>query len=140
MSGYYEYKLTVSSHDATLVGHVHFVDYLRWQARCRERFLEEEAPDLDVRLQALKAECEYFSEILARDDLSVRMRLEEITRTQIQLTFDYVRVRDGRESLAARGRQRVACFQGPEGEAVVSTVPDSLRQALLPYAETPIPA
>ncbi|MBC6451066.1 acyl-CoA thioesterase [Actinokineospora xionganensis] len=141
MSGYYEYKLTVSSGEATLVGHVHFVDYLRWQGRCRELFLKTEVPALledDVRLHALKAECEYFSEIMAHDELSVRMRLEEITRTQIQFTFDYVKTRDGKETLAARGRQRVACFRGAEGEAVVSTVPACLRDALLPYAETPI--
>ncbi len=143
MSGYYEYKLTVSTGEATLVGHVHFVDYLRWQGRCRELFLEAEVPALPadgVRLHALKAECEYFTEIKAHDELSVRMRLEEITRTQIQFTFDYMKTRDGKEVLAARGRQRVACFRGVEGEAVVSTVPDYLREALLPYAETPIPA
>ncbi|CRK62024.1 4-hydroxybenzoyl-CoA thioesterase family active site [Alloactinosynnema sp. L-07] len=136
--GYYEYKHTVETGETTLVGNVHFVAYLRWQGRCKENFLKEQAPALvadGLRLHTVKAECEYFSEILAADELSVRMRLEELTRTQLQFTFDYVRFRAGSEKLAARGRQRVACVVGAEPK--VSEVPGGLRDALLPYAESP---
>ncbi|WP_436494329.1 acyl-CoA thioesterase [Actinokineospora sp. HUAS TT18] len=138
--GYYEYRHTVETDETTLVGNVHFVAYLRWQGRCRENFLKEEAPTLladGLRLHTVKAECEYFSEILAADELSVRMRLEELTRTQLQFTFDYVRFRGGSEKLAARGRQRVACVVGSTTEPKLSDVPRPLRDALLPYAESP---
>lgn len=141
MTGYYEYRHTVETDETTLVGNVHFVNYLRWQSRCRERFLKEKAPMAlpeDMRLHTVKAECEYFSEITTEDDLSVRMRLEELTRTELQLTFDYVRVRADGENLAARGRQRVACLVISNAET--ADIPPPLRDALRPYAETPVSA
>jgi len=104
-------------------------------------FLKEQAPavlaDLqdDLKLFTLKVECDFFAEITAFDELSIRMRLEELTQTQIQFSFEYLRLADDQENLVARGRQRIACMRGPNTATVPARVPEDLRRALVPYAE-----
>ena len=140
MKPYYEYRHIVSFEETNLVGNVYYVNYLRWQGRCREMFLLENAPDVladlrgDLKLFTLKSECEYLAEITAFAELSIRMRLEELTQTQIAFGFDYVYLHDGMEDLIARGKQRIACMRGPNGQTVPTRVPDSLRKALEGYS------
>ncbi|ONI89796.1 4-hydroxybenzoyl-CoA thioesterase [Saccharothrix sp. ALI-22-I] len=140
MPGHYEIRHTVGFEETNLVGNVYYVNYLRWQGRCRELFLRDKAPAVlaelqaDLKLFTLKVECEFFAEITAFDELSIRMRLEELTQTQIQFSFDYVRLHEGMETLVARGRQRVACMRGPNMNTVPARVPEQLRLALEPYA------
>jgi enediyne biosynthesis thioesterase len=144
MANYYEIRHTVGFEETNLVGNVYYVNYLRWQGRCREMFLKEQAPTVledlrdDLKLFTLKAECEFFSEISAFDEISVRMRLDELTQTQIQFSFDYVKVTGGAEVLFARGIQRIACMRGPNNETVPSRVPADLRKALAPYSAAPV--
>jgi enediyne biosynthesis thioesterase len=144
MTDYYEIRHTVGFEETNLVGNVYYVNYLRWQGRCREMFLKQEAPEVltelqdDLKLFTLKVECEFFSEITAFDEVSVRMRLEELTQTQIQFSFDYVQVTDGMENLVARGRQRIACMRGPNTATTPARVPQTFREALLPYASGPV--
>lgn len=139
---YYEYRHLVGFEETNLVGNVYYVNYVRWQGRCREMFLYERAPEVladiqdDLKLFTLKCECEFLAEITAFDQLSIRMRLEDLTQTQIGFAFDYVRLRDGAEDLVARGRQRVACMRGPNTDTRPSRVPEALRTALAPYAVT----
>src|ERR1700735_2166064 len=120
MENYFEYLHTVGFEETSLVGNVYYVNYLRWQGRCREMFLRQKAPEVlaelyeDLKLFTLKVDCEYFLEITAFDELSIRMRLVELGQTQLEFSFDYVRVdAEGNEALVARGRQRVACMRGP---------------------------
>lgn len=142
MSGYFEYLHTVGFEETNLVGNVYYVNYLRWQGRCRELFLKERAPavlaDLrdDLKLFTLKVDCEFYAEITAFDELSIRMRLTELAQTQVEFAFDYYRVTGGDELLIARGRQRVACMRGPNTNTVPARVPDALADALKPYAST----
>lgn len=140
MSDYFEYRHTVGFEETNLVGNVYYVNYLRWQGRCRELFLKERAPAVlrevqdDLKLFTLKVDCEFFAEITAFDELSIRMRLAELGQTQLEFTFDYVKVaEDGGETLVARGRQRIACMRGPNTATVPSLIPDALAQALEPY-------
>jgi enediyne biosynthesis thioesterase len=143
MTDYYEIRHTVGFEETNLVGNVYYVNYLRWQGRCREMFLKEKAPSVlrdlqdDLKLFTLKVECEFFSEITLFDDLSVRMRLEELTQTQVQFSFDYVKVTGGREVLVAKGRQRIACMRGPNTNTVPSLIPQALARALQPYGARP---
>ena len=140
MEPYYEYRHLVGFEETNLVGNVYYVNYMRWQGRCREMFLREHAPDVlaeirdDLKLFTLKCDCEFFTEITAFDELSIRMRLEDLTQTQIGFAFDYVRMRDGFEELIARGRQRIACMRGPNTNTRPARVPESLRAALAGYA------
>jgi enediyne core biosynthesis thioesterase len=144
MRDYYEIRHTVGFEETNLVGNVYYVNYLRWQGRCREMFLKEEAPEVlaelqdDLKLFTLKVECEFFSEITAFDEVSIRMRLEELTQTQIQFSFDYIQLSDGMETLVGRGRQRIACMRGPNAATVPAKIPPALRAALLPYATRPV--
>jgi enediyne biosynthesis thioesterase len=138
---YFEYRHTVGFEETNIVGNVYYVNYLRWQGRCREMFLKRRAPQVlaelqdDLKLFTLKVDCEFFAEITAFDELSIRMRLLELGQTQLEFGFDYVRLDpDGREgTLVARGRQRVACMRGPNTRTVPARVPESLVKALGPY-------
>ncbi|MGD0064460.1 MAG: acyl-CoA thioesterase [Streptosporangiaceae bacterium] len=140
MEQYYEYRHVVGFEETNLVGNVYYVNYVRWQGRCREMFLLEHAPSVldelreGLKLFTIKAECEYLSEATAFDELAIRMRLEEMTQSQISFTFDYVRITDGREELVARGRQRIACMRGANGATAPARVPEQLRRALEGYA------
>ena len=140
MEPYYEYRHRVGFEETNLVGNVYYVNYLRWQGRCREMFLLERAPAVledirdDLKLFTLKCEAEFFAEITAFDELSIRMLLEDLTQTQVEFAFDYVRLLDGVETLVARGRQRIACMRGPNKDTKPSRVPEALRKALAPYA------
>ncbi|QSY51811.1 MULTISPECIES: acyl-CoA thioesterase [Streptomyces] len=141
MTDYFEYRHTVGLEETNLVGNVYYVHYLRWQGRCREMFLKERAPGVlaelreDLKLFTLKVDCEFFAEITAFDELSVRMRLTELAQTQLEFTFDYIRLGpDGDQPLVARGRQRVACMRGPNTATAPALVPEALARALAPYA------
>ena len=104
-------------------------------------FLKERAPEVladlrdDLKLFTLKVECEFFAEITAFDELSIRMRLVELAQTQLEFGFDYVPVpgRPARRSSPAE-RQRVACMRGPNNRTVPARVPEALERALEPYA------
>jgi enediyne biosynthesis thioesterase len=139
---YYEYRHMVSFEETNLVGNVYYVNYFRWQGRCREMFLKDRAPDVlkdirdDLKLFTLKCDCEFLAEISAFDELSIRMTLEDLTQTQIAFAFDYVRLREDAEDLVARGRQRVACMRGPNTDTRPSRVPEQLRAALSGYVRT----
>jgi enediyne biosynthesis thioesterase len=140
---YYEYRHLVGFEETNLVGNVYYVNYLRWQGRCRELFLKDRAVEVladlqdDLKLFTLKVDCEFFAEITAFDELSIRMRLLELAQTQLAFGFDYVRLDpDGTETLIARGTQRVACMRGPNTRTVPARVPESLERALLPFSPT----
>jgi enediyne biosynthesis thioesterase len=144
VTSYYEYPHTVGFEETNLVGNVYYVNYLRWQGRCREMFLKQLAPDVlrelnaGLKLFTLRVDCEFFAEITAFDDLSIRMRLIELAQTQLEFGFDYVQLAAGGEVLVARGRQRVACMRDRDGQTVPALVPESLVRALRPYQ--PVPA
>lgn len=133
---YYEYRYLVSLEETDLVGGVPAVNYARWQGRCVEMFLLENAPGVldelhgDLELATLESVCVRVAEVSALDEVSVRMRLVELTSTQIGLAFDVVRIRDGAERLAARGCRRMACMRWVRGVRVPTRVPVQLRAAL----------
>jgi enediyne core biosynthesis thioesterase len=144
MDKYFEHRHTVGFEETNIVGNVYYVNYLRWQGRCREMFLKERAPEIlreldgDLKLFTLKVDCEFFAELTAFDDVSVRMRLVELGQTQLEFAFDYVKVdAEGGETLVARGRQRVACMRGPNTRTAPARVPEPLIRALEPYAASP---
>ncbi|RLK24830.1 enediyne biosynthesis thioesterase [Micromonospora sp. M71_S20] len=140
MEEYYEYRHTVGFEETNMVGNVYYVNYPRWQGRCREMFLKDRAPSVledlqqDLKLFILKADCEFFAELTAFDELSIRIRLIELAQTQLQFGFDYVRLAAGGETLVARGNQRIACMRGPHTRTSPARVPEALAKALQPYS------
>jgi len=139
MEAYYEYLHTVGFEETNIVGNVYYVNYLRWQGRCREMFLKRNAPEIlddlagDLKLFTLKVDCEFYAEITAFDELAIRMRLIDLAQTQVEFAFDYVLLGPGTEKLIAHGRQRVACMRGPNTRTVPTRVPPALVHALAPY-------
>src|SRR5262249_24793836 len=81
---YFEYLHTVGFEETNIVGNVYYVNYLRWQGRFREMFLQQRAPDVladlrgDLKLFTLKVDCEFFAELTAFDQIAIRMRLVEL--------------------------------------------------------------
>src|ERR1039458_3884137 len=98
MDRYYEDRHVVGFEETNLVGNVYYVNYIRWQGRCREMFLIEDAPDVlhdlltSLKLFTLKSECEFIAETAAFDELSIRMRMADLTQTQIGLRSEEPRV------------------------------------------------
>ena len=136
----YEYRHVVGFEETNMIGNVYYVNHVRWQGRCREMFLRDRAPDV---IEALKhglvlvttrVSCEFMAELIAFDQIIVRMRLGDLSQNRITMSFEYWRNTTAGEELVARGEQQVACMQR-EGEQVVPVpVPRQLREALREYA------
>ena len=138
---FYEYRHIVSFQETNLVGNVYFTNHLVWQGRCREMFLRDHAPDVigqlsgGLALATVSCSCEYFAELMAFDEVIVRMRLAELVQNRMRMAFEYWRRKNGREELVARGEQQIACMRR-DGEKLLPTpVPPTLREALAAYAE-----
>ncbi|MGR6913126.1 acyl-CoA thioesterase [[Actinomadura] parvosata] len=143
MKRYYEYRHLVTFADTNLVGNVYFTNHLAWQGTCRERFLAEHAPGVidrladDLALVTVSCSCEYFLELYALDEVSVRMSLRGIEANRVLMDFGYFRVNTGLAQLAARGEQTIACMARKDGGLVPVDVPEELRTALDAYADRP---
>jgi enediyne biosynthesis thioesterase len=138
----YEYRHVVGFEETNLVGNVYYVNHIRWQGRCRELFLREHVPEVldefthGLSLVTLRCACEYLAELLAFDEISIRMHLGALIQNRLTLLFEYWRRTGSGEELVARGEQQVACMRR-EGERLISTpVPEVLREALRPYGAT----
>jgi enediyne biosynthesis thioesterase len=135
MNRYYEYRHVIGFEETNLVGNVYYANYVRWQGQCREMFLLEHAPTIlddllgSLRLFTLSTDCEFLGELAPFNELSVRMRVTDLTQSQIGFTFDYVHIRAGVEDLVARGSQRIACMRYDNGHITPARVPESLRSA-----------
>lgn len=136
----YEYRHVVAFEETNLVGNVYYVNHVRWQGRCREMFLRDRAPEV---LEALKhgllmvttrVSCEFIAELLAFDEIIVRMRLGDLAQNRITMKFEYWRHTAAGEEMVARGEQQVACMQREGEQAVPIPVPSQLREALKEYA------
>src|ERR1035441_4101816 len=109
---FYEYRHIGSFQETNLVGNVYFTNHLVWQGRCREMFLRDHAPDVigqlsgGLALATVSCSCEYFAELMAFDEVIVRMRLAELVQNRMRMAFEYWRRKNGHEELGARGGQR----------------------------------
>lgn len=140
---HYEYRHVVGFEETNLVGNVYYVNPLRWQGRCREMFLRDNAPEVltdlaeGLALATVRISCDYLAELFAFDQIAVRMRLGGVVQNRITLLFEYWRLPGdggGGEELAARGEQVVACMRREGDRTVPTAIPVALREALKPYA------
>jgi enediyne biosynthesis thioesterase len=136
----YEYRHQVGLEDTNLVGNVYYANHVRWQGRCREMFLHQHAPEVlaelgrGLSLVTTRVSCTYYEELLAFDEVLVRMRAGAVSTGRLTMLFDYVRLRpDGHEELVARGEQEIACLRREGSRQVASALPEALRAALQPY-------
>lgn len=141
----FDYRHTVGFEETNVVGNVYYVNHLRWQGRCRELFLREHAPDIleqivqdGLVLATVRVSCEYFSELMAFDELTIRMSLSELVQNRIAFEFEYVCTRDETDSIVARGSQEIACMirsKDNEKRTEPIPIPPSLKAALQPYLQ-----
>lgn len=135
----FEYRHVVTFEDTSIAGNVYYVNHLRWQGRCRETFLHDLAPQVleamvgGLQLITTRCSCQYFTELMALDEVVVRMSLRDLSQNRITMGFEYYRVRDGEEELVARGEQEVVTMQREGDRVVPAPVPEALRAALEPY-------
>jgi len=136
----YEYRHVVAFEETNLVGNVYYVNHVRWQGRCREMFLRDRAPEViealkhGLALVTTRVSCEFISELLAFDEVILRMRLADLGQSRITMNFEYWRNTPAGEELVARGQQQVACMQREGDQTVPVPVPRQLREALKEYA------
>jgi enediyne core biosynthesis thioesterase len=139
MKLYYEYRHIVGLEETNLVGNVYFVNHFRWQGRCREMFLKDYAPGVvrrlseDLSLVTVSCGCNYFSEITALNEISIRLYLDNVMLNRIALRFEYWLVRGEAEDLVAEGSQEIACMRRVGNALEAEQVPAELRRALAPY-------
>ena len=94
----FEYRHVVGFEETNLVGNVYYANHVRWQGRCREMFLREHAPDVLVSLRngfalvTTRVSCEYLAELVAFDELILRMRLGSLKQNRIEMLFEYWRL------------------------------------------------
>ena len=135
----YEYRHLVGFEETNLVGNVYYVNHLRWQGRCREMFLRDNAPSVleelsgDLALATVHCSCDYLDELWAFDEVVIRMRLASVAQNRLSLDFEYWRATGEGEELISRGRQDIACMRRDGNRTVPTPVPDELREALRPY-------
>lgn len=140
MDKYFEYLHTVGFEETNLVGNVYYANHVRWQGRCREMFLHEHARGVldslshGFALVTTRVSCEYLAELVAFDQLIIRMRLGSLKQNRIDMLFEYWRRSPEAEELVARGEQQVACMQREGSRMVPVPVPVELRDALRPYS------
>jgi len=136
MKSYFEYRHTVGFAETNLVGNVYFTNYLSWQGRCREMFLLENVPDVLEELQrglalvTVRVSCEFLNELVAFDEVAVRMRLTAHAQNRATMSFEYWRVNHNTEELVARGEQQVAAMRRQGTGMAATPFPPSMQAAL----------
>jgi enediyne core biosynthesis thioesterase len=128
----YEFRHTIGFEETNLVGNVYYVNHVRWQGRCREMFLRDHAPSVLMELQrglalvTTHCSCDYYDELIAFDQITIRMTLREMTQSRLTLDFEYWKG----DTLAARGAQRIACMRRRNGVMEPEAWPEALQAAL----------
>ncbi len=133
----YEYRHVIAFEETNLVGNVYYTNHIRWQGRCREMFLKDNAPEIIEELKngllliTTRVSCEYYSEFYAFDNVIIRMQAGAITQNRVTMLFDYICIDEsGVEKLMAKGEQQIACMREQQGVVIPTPIPPVLRQAL----------
>lgn len=139
---YFEIRHQVAFEETNLVGNVYYTNFLRWQGRCREMFLAQNAPSMVEEFQrgmtiaTVHCSCDFFEELMAFDMVSIRMFLKHVRQNRLRLRFEYWKLdRGGGEQLVARGEMELAFLRRTENGAVPTPLPTEMRDALRPYEE-----
>ncbi|WP_165224024.1 acyl-CoA thioesterase [Aquisphaera insulae] len=136
----YEYRHVVGFEETNLVGNVYYVNHLRWQGRCRELFLRDHAPGIlaemgrGLAFVTVHVHCDYFQELHALDEITIRMELASQSQNRLSMRFEYFLAIDGREELIARGEQQIACMRREGPRMVPVPLPAELQEALRLFA------
>lgn len=131
----YELRHVVGFEDTNLLGNVYYVNFIRWQGRCREMFLRDHAPsvlgemDRGLVLATTRCSCEFLRELRPFDEVAVRMRFGGAVQNRLVMFFDYVHLRADGELPVARGEQEIAFLRRDEGRLTPAPIPDELLRS-----------
>jgi enediyne biosynthesis thioesterase len=130
----------VSFEDTNLVGNVYFANFIRWQGKCREFFIKDNAPVLleeieknDLALITMNCSCQYLAELKAFDQVLILMSLEAIQQNKVKMLFEYYKVENGTNKKVAIGTHEIGCFRRHNNELTPVPVPDPLSKVLEEY-------
>ena len=137
---YFEIQHQVAFEETNLVGNVYYTNFLRWQGRCREMFLAQNAPSMveeflkGMTIATVHASCDFYEELWAFDYVAIRMYMREVRQNRLRLRFEYWRLHpETPEQLVARGEMELAFLRRTENGTVPTPLPQELRDALRPY-------
>jgi enediyne biosynthesis thioesterase len=78
----------------------------------------------------VRVSCEYLAELVAFDEVVVRMRLASSAQNRATMQFEYWRQQGDQQELIARGEQQVACMRRDGSSLVPAPFPKPLQAAL----------
>ena len=139
MSRYFSWRHVVNFEETNLVGNVYFANHVKWQGICREMFLRENAPEIlddlknGLALVTVRCACDYLEELEAFDQVELRMYLSRSSRNQVTMDFEYIRHKQGIETLVAKGTQTIASMRRIDGQMTAVPLPPAMAEALEAY-------
>ncbi len=138
---FFEYKLQVSFEETNVVGNVYFANYFVWQGKCREAFLAKYVPGVLDDFAAghgmitKDSSCEFFEESFAFNNIVIRMYLQKLTRTKVNMSFDYFREDNSKMILLAKSAQ--SAFWSSPGQKI-SMLPNYLYDAIKSFNDVEV--
>jgi len=135
----YELVHVVGFEETNLVGNVYFVNFIKWQGRCREMFLHDHAPGLlemlrgELALITTHCQCDFLAEIQPFDTLRIKMKFGGLSQNRLRIKFEYWRETPGPRMLAGRGEQGIACMKRTPKGLQPETFPRLFTDALKPF-------
>ncbi len=134
----------VTFEETNVVGNVYFSNYFLWQGMCREMFLRQHAPQAlmelragDLRLVTAHASCDYTDELVAFDEVCIRLSLNRFIPFGVSLNFEFGRLAtagNGRGfEVVARGRQDIKFLHREGSDWVLFEIPGYLIEVFRQY-------
>lgn len=138
----FEMRHVVAFEETNVVGNVYYTHHVRWQGRCRELFLRQHVPEIleeldrGLALVTVRVVCDYFAELVAFDELTIRMTLADLSPHRMTLHFEYRKRTAEGDELVARGEQELACMRRRGERVEPEPWPEALREALRDFAQS----
>ncbi|TCP24478.1 enediyne biosynthesis thioesterase [Scopulibacillus darangshiensis] len=139
----FEYEHIVGFEETNVVGNVYYANYIKWQGRCREIFLQQYVPNIlkeidnGLSLVTMNVSCDFFKELFAFDKVLIKMYLKEYVQNRVTMEFEYWKVADNHfEELIAKGNQQIASMRKTEERLEPEPLPEPFINALSEYKKT----
>jgi len=137
---YYKYVYITTFEETNLVGNIYFANYVLWQGKCREMFLNEYCPEVikeignGLSLITLDLSVQYVSQLFAFDEVIIKMYLEAQSTSRLLMVFEYFKKDEaGNEILVCKGTQSTGAMREVKGKMVAVPFPDSMMELFERY-------
>ncbi|MEM9820299.1 MAG: acyl-CoA thioesterase [Bacteroidota bacterium] len=137
---FFEYRFITTFEETNLVGNIYFANYVLWQGKCREMFLQEYCPDVidaignGLALITLDLSAQYVSQLHAFDQVVMRMSLEAQSESRLLMSFEYYKEEINETlTLVCKGTQATAAMREQNGKMIPVHYPDSMLEVFEEY-------